>query len=260
MINGAQSLNPGKFVELLEIDLTSAPNKPNGWTSIIRLSTSAVGFNQGPSLGGALFTPASFQVTGITQDAGGKIPEPTLKIQVPEQAPGNLMDFLIKGGDPRGAIVRRIIINEQHLDHKTPNNSPSVRIEQKFFINQMAELYRHQLTFKLATTMGLDALNDKINRTLSSNQCNKKYRVWNIVDQRFKYVPVEDGGCEWGQAGEQSNFSYCPSWGTPYFDVENNPTNNPALDRCSLSMVGCKKRFPIAQDTDAFPISINLKG
>lgn len=258
MINGAQSLNPGKFVELIEIDLSSAPGKPDGWTGVLRLSNSALGFNQGVSLGGVVYSPASFQVSGISQEAGGKIPEPTLQIQVPDQADGNLMDFLNRGGDSRGALVKRIIINEQFLDHKTPN--PANQITQKFYINQLSELFRHKLSFKLSTAMGFDALNDKVNRTLSSNQCNKKYRIWNIAKAGFDYVPVVDGGCEWGQAGEQSNFAYCPSWGTPYFDAENNPTADPSKDRCSLSMAGCKKRFPIQADTDAFPISINLKG
>lgn len=259
MIKGAQSLNPGKMVELIEIDLANAPDKPEGWTHVIRFTSAGRGFNQGVAYRGNQYAPGAFQVGSISQDSGGKIPEPTLKIQLAEEATGNIMNFLNRGGDPRGAVVKRIMIADHYLDDGASPN-PNMAFVQKFFINQLSELFQHMVTFKLSATMGLDSLNDKVNRTLSSNQCNKKYRIWNVAKAGFDYVPVVDGGCEWGQAGEQSNFSYCPSWGTPYFDANDQPTTDPKQDRCSLSLVGCKNRFPITRDDQAFPISINLKG
>lgn len=260
MLNNAQTLNFGKLVELLFIDLANAPGAPSGWLTPILLSNSAVSYNTGPVWRLQTYKPANFELSGINIQANGQMPEPTLQIQCEAPTANNLLGFMMTpGASILGARVSRYIINADHLDNgKSPSSDPNDFILQRFFIVQKSDQLRHSVTFKLSPAMGLDRLNDNINRSLSTTQCNKKYRVWNIAKAGFDYVPVADGGCEWGQTGEQTNFPYCSSWGTPYFDQSDNQVTDPAKDRCSLSVVGCKKRFPITDNSQPFPISINL--
>jgi len=263
MFNNAQLLNFGKMVELLTIYTDQAPGKPIGWAGgNRRFSNSSLSYNTSPVWQGNTYNAANFNMSGINVQSGGQIPEPTLKLMLPAPTTTNLTGFLQNSdADIRGCRVVRRIMHESRLDGGgSPIATANDLIQQEFYIVQVTELTRHQVTFKLSVGSGIDSLNDKVNRTLSTNQCNKKYRVWNIATSSFNYTSVEDGGCEWGQSGENANFPYCSTWGTPYFDANDESTSDPAQDRCSLSVNGCKKRFPITNGDQPFPISINLKG
>lgn len=267
MISDAQGLVLDKIIELYQIDFSTAAVFPDGWTgptnaplymsSTVNPDFTAVQF------GGITYDYVNAELTGISMETGGKIPQPTFKLKYGSERPtgGWIFKFYNNGGDYRGVKITRIRTTAKHLDNGSePSTNMLYAKTQTFYVDQVSKVYGNTIELRLSTGLGLDSLNDKTNRVMSSNQCNLKYRVWSIKDASFKYTSVADGGCPWGQASEQGNFSYCPSWGTPYFDANGNSVASPAQDRCSLSVEGCLKRFPVTDPLQPFPISINLKG
>lgn len=259
MLNNAQTLNMGRMVEMITIGLSDAPGRPEDWTDDLYLSNSSVSYNVGPTWDGTTYAPSNFKISGINIQAGGQMPEPTLEIACAPAAEGNLLGFIqTPGASILGAKVTRYIMSVNCLDGgSNASTDENDRIEQSFYIIQISNAVDNQITFKMSPALGLDRLNDKVNRTLSTNQCNKKYRVWNIRNASFDYVPVEDGGCEWGQASEAANFPYVTTWGTTFFDANDQVTTDPAKDRCGQCVSSCLKRFPNPSPTDPFPININ---
>lgn len=268
MIAGGTSLNPGKIIELFKFDFSTANILPSTWPADhMTLYCSPYRNTDGSALvyGGQAYQYLATKLDSISIESGGKMPEPRLVLSEENKDGPNgwFFKFFNDGGDHRGITVTRTRVFAQSLDHgSAPSTDPSVKKDQVFYINQMEEKWRSQFTFKLSPALGLDSLNNKANRQLSSTQCNLKYRYWDAVKSIWVYTLVKDGGCPWGQAGEQANFSYTDpaKWGTDLYDVNDAPTTNNGADKCGLGISSCLKRFPVTTADQAFPITINLQG
>lgn len=263
-----QSVNPGRIVDLIELDLTACPKKPAGWDTIIRLSNTCNPDLTPVMYGGKAYPIANFTIDGIVIESGGKIPEISFMTFLADDdgTTPNIARFMNEGGDIRAAKFTRIRVYEKNLDNGSqPSTDPKDRKIQIFYVTRMNELFGHKLDLTLSPALGLDALNDGANRRLSSSQCILKYRTFNGDKfdagdpDPFDYTPVTEGGCPWGQADQQTNFSYTVTWGKPYLDGNNEPTTEARKDRCSKGLQACLNRFPATLPEHAVPAMINLK-
>lgn len=255
-MSSAQNLT-GQIVDLYTMDFSTAPYCSNQ-TRIVYTTTAAVNC----IYSGITYTPGNLGISGISMDSGGTMPSPTL--QIDHSITGKTFPLVINS-DVRGVKVTRIRVPAINLDTgSSPNTSIGDLATSVYFIDGIQSRDGTLTTYKLSPALGLDNLNATGNRTLSSSQCNLKYRKWNPSTGQFVYTLTVDGGCPWGQASSQSTFPNCGSnWGTPYFDSNDAQTSDPSQDHCSLTISGCLKRFPVnpanTNPPDPFPISINLK-
>lgn len=246
-----QSLNPSPVVYLYEIDLTTARKPVN---QVLRYTPyrngqSNIGF------GGQTFAYYDVRMDGLTLEAG-KLPDPRLTMLC---RPGDVMLTQAVVGDIRGATVTRLKTYRVHLDGQSRADSTAVR-RTVMFINGMQTRVNSRLTIRLGPTYGLEGIGDRANRTLASDTCLRKYRLFNTSTGSFQYTPLQEGGCPWGNPAEQSNYPNVPDWGTALFDTSNQPVTNPAQDRCSLSAAGCMARFSRADRLQPIPIEANFRG
>lgn len=268
MIKDGTSLNPGPIVELFKFEFDTATVVPGAWPEdkmTLHVSPHRGANGEALVYSGVTYDYMATKLDSIVIESGGKMPEPSLTLSEENKndASSFFFNFFNEGGDFRGIKVTRTRVFAQSLDNgAAPSTAASVRKEQVFYINQMAEKFRSRLTFKLSPALGLDSLNDKANRQLSSTQCNLKYRYWDAVKGEYVYTTVKDGGCPWGQAEELANFPYVDpaKWGTDLYDVNDASTANPGADKCSRGIGGCLKRFPVTTADQPFPITINLQG
>lgn len=249
-----QSLNPGVIHTLIQFDLSTAPDA--GATRSYYWTQSATDL----VYKGITYYHADFQFSGLTVQAGGSLPTPTLTVL--HDLNGNFFPHLVNE-NLRFATVTRTLVFAQNLDNGSQPGEPFKTTT--YFVNGISSRTKGRLTvYNLAVAPGIDDLNASGNRTLSNTSCNLKYRVWNIAKQGFDYTSVADGGCPWAQADQKANFPNCGNnWGTPYFDSNDNQVSDPSQDHCSLTVTGCLKRFPVninnTTHPDPLPIQINMK-
>ncbi|MFW2098520.1 phage minor tail protein L [Acinetobacter sp. ULE_I057] len=166
---------------------------------------------------GQTFEPMALQVSGLEMRSDGKASAPTLSMSNNINGiQGAVTAYCLQFGDFAGAKIKVITTLAKYLDAEnfsTGNTSAnsSEKREQIWFIEQKTSENAQQVTFELSNPVDFEGL--KIPTRQISNYCNWEYR-----SEECGYIGAE------------------------MFTEKDEPTDNPALDRCSFRTSGCNCR------------------
>jgi lambda family phage minor tail protein L len=207
-----QQLEPGKLIELFEVDCTAIGG------DVLRFH----GHLQSASIWwqGNEYRAWPIQATGFKHTSEAQQPTPTLTVA---DVDGTITALCVFLADMVGAKVRRRRTLAKYLDavnfpdgnqtaDPTAELAPELwRIEQK--TNEQPGL---QVEFELSSA--LDFGGQQLPARQIASMCQFMYRDAN-----------------------------CGYTGTAYFDINDQPVSDPALDRCSKKISGCECRFGVNQ-------------
>lgn len=207
-----QKLDPGQYVELFELDLTSIGGDAyhfHGYTRVGNIVWQ-----------GVEYTPWPIQVEGMGMTGEGQQNSPTLSV-------GNvsgLITALCKVYDDMvdGRIIRRRTLG-RYLDAVNfPGGNPEADPDEHFsddvyIIDQKQGADGSNATFILKSPLI-------------------------ATDRQLPGRQIVANCCQWLSIGGYRG-PYCGWTGGAYFTNKDKPTDNPALDMCSGTLYGCKLRF-----------------
>ena len=166
---------------------------------------------------GQTFEPMALDVSGLEMRSDGKASAPTLSMANNIGGiQGAVSAYCLQFGDFAGAKLKVITTLAKYLDVENfstgnPTANPSEKREQIWFIEQKTSENAQQVTFELSNPVDFEGL--KIPTRQISNYCNWEYR-----SEECGYI------------------------GSAMFTEKDEPTDNPALDRCNYRTSGCRCR------------------
>lgn len=166
---------------------------------------------------GQTFEPMALEVSGLEMRSDGKASAPTLSMANNIGGiQGAVSAYCLQFGDFAGAKLKVITTLAKYLDAENfstgnPTANPSEKREQIWFIEQKTSENAQQVTFELSNPVDFEGL--KIPTRQISNYCNWEYR-----SEECGYI------------------------GSAMFTEKDEPTDNPALDRCNYKTSGCRCR------------------
>ena len=166
---------------------------------------------------GQTFEPMALEVSGLEMRSDGKASAPTLSMTNNIGGiQGAVSAYCLQFGDFAGAKLKVITTLAKYLDAENfstgnPTANPSEKREQIWFIEQKTSENAQQVTFELSNPVDFEGL--KIPTRQISNYCNWEYR-----SEECGYI------------------------GSAMFTEKDEPTDNPALDRCNYRTSGCRCR------------------
>ena len=166
---------------------------------------------------GETFEPMALEVSGLEMRSDGKASAPTLSMTNNIGGiQGAVSAYCLQFGDFAGAKLKVITTLAKYLDAENfstgnPTANPSEKREQIWFIEQKTSENAQQVTFELSNPVDFEGL--KIPTRQISNYCNWEYR-----SEECGYI------------------------GSAMFTEKDEPTDNPALDRCNYRTSGCRCR------------------
>ena len=170
---------------------------------------------------GETFEPMALEVSGLEMRSDGKASAPTLSMANNVGGiQGAISAYCLQFGDFAGAKLKVITTLAKYLDAENfstgnPTANPSEKREQIWFIEQKTSENAQQVTFELSNPVDFEGL--KIPVRQISNYCH-----WCAVA---------------AYRGES-----CQYTGAAMFTEKDEPTDNPALDRCSGRLSSCRIR------------------
>lgn len=204
-----QSLEPGALVELFEVDCTGIGG------DMLRFH----GHLQSVSIfwQGNEYKPWPIQAAGFEHTSDAQQPEPTLTVG---NVNGTISALCVFLADMVGARVTRHRTLSKYLDavnfsNGNPTADPGEEMAPElWYIEQKTSETNVQVEF-----------------TLSS-----------ALDFGGQQLPARQiaSGCQWKYRDPDCGYT-----GTVYFTVKDEPTDDPALDRCSMKTSGCECRFGV---------------
>ena len=166
---------------------------------------------------GETFEPMALEVSGLEMRSDGKASAPTLSMANNIGGiQGAISAYCLQFGDFAGAKLKVITTLAKYLDAENFSTgnataNPSEKREQIWFIEQKTSENSQQVTFELSNPVDFEGL--KIPTRQISNYCNWEYR-----SEECGYI------------------------GSAMFTEKDEPTDNPALDRCNYRTSGCRCR------------------
>lgn len=166
---------------------------------------------------GEVFSPVALEVSGLEMRSDGKASAPTLSMANNINGiQGAVSAYCLQLGDFAGAKLKVITTLAKYLDAENfsagnATANPSEKREQIWFIEQKTSENAQQVTFELSNPVDFEGL--KIPTRQISNYCNWEYR-----SEECGYI------------------------GSAMFTEKDEPTDNPALDRCNYRTSGCRCR------------------
>ncbi|MDG9785847.1 phage minor tail protein L [Acinetobacter johnsonii] len=166
---------------------------------------------------GETFEPMALEVSGLEMRSDGKASAPTLSMANNVGGiQGAISAYCLQFGDFAGAKLKVITTLAKYLDAENfsagnATANPSEKREQIWFIEQKTSENSQQVTFELSNPVDFEGL--KIPTRQISNYCNWEYR-----SEECGYI------------------------GSAMFTEKDEPTDNPALDRCNYRTSGCRCR------------------
>lgn len=205
-----QSLEPGRIIELFEVNCSAIGGDDLRFHGYLH---SAAIVWQGEEYRAWPITAAGFERTSDARQ-----PSPTLTVG---DINGTISALCVALGDLVGAKVFRRRTLAQYLDAANfPGGNPSADPNEQFPVEQWRieqksdEQPGQQVEFTLSSPLDFGG-QQLPNRQIVST-CQSEYRGPN-----------------------------CGYAGSAYFDKNDNPVSDPALDRCSQKISGCERRFGV---------------
>ena len=166
---------------------------------------------------GETFEPMALEVSGLEMRSDGKASAPTFAMANNIGGiQGAVSAYCLQFGDFAGAKLKVITTLAKYLDADNFSSgnataNPNEKREQIWFIEQKTSENSQQVTFELSNPVDFEGL--KIPTRQISNYCNWEYR-----SEECGYI------------------------GSAMFTEKDEPTDNPALDRCNYRTSGCRCR------------------
>lgn len=156
------------------------------------------------------------EAEGFDYTNTGSLPRPTLTVSNLSNVITTLLllvNTTTPGNDLGGARVKRIRTLKKYLDGE-PAADPNAKFpDEIWYIDRKANETRDAVSFELASKLDLAGV---------------------MLPQRQIIANI----CQW-----QYRSSECGYTGTQYFDANDKPTTNSALDQCGKRLSSCKLRF-----------------
>lgn len=211
-LSDVQQLEPGNEVFLYELDATGIGG------DLLRFH----GHMQQGSIiwQGNEYKPWPMQSSGFQRTGDAQQASPTLTVG---NVDGHIGTMCLVLGDLVGAAVRRHRVLARYLDAiNFPNGNPSANADEAmsvdlFYVEQKSGDVFPQIEFTLASALDLNG-------------------------QRLPSTQIIANVCPWLAIGGYRG-PYCGYAGAAMFDLNDNPTNDPALDKCAGRLKSCKCRF-----------------
>lgn len=160
---------------------------------------------------GETFEPMALEVSGLEMRSDGKASAPTLSMSNNIGGlQGAVSAYCLQFGDFAGAKLKVITTLAKYLDDQ-PTASNEAK-EQLWYIEQKTSENANAVTFELSNPIDFEGLKIPV-RQISSY-------------------------CAWEYRSEQCGYT-----GAAMFTDRDEPTDNPALDKCSKRTNGCECRF-----------------
>ena len=166
---------------------------------------------------GQTYEPMSLDVSGLEMRSDGKASSPTLSMANNIGGlQGAVSAYCLQFGDFAGAKIKVITTLAKYLDAENfsagnTTANPNEKREQIWFIEQKTSENAQQVAFELSNPVDFEGL--KIPTRQISNYCDWEYR-----SEECGYI------------------------GSAMFTEKDEPTDNPALDRCNYRTSGCRCR------------------
>ena len=200
----------GAFIDLFEADL-----QPYGG-DLLRFHSGTNGLYGNVIWKGNIYQAYPIAVEGFESKNEGTYARPTMAVaNVTGLITGINSDF----DDMLGVVITRRQVPVKHLDavnfpNGNPDADPTMEAVSRYVVEEMTEETFEQVTYSLATPVDCDNA---------------------IIPARTILADV----CQWAYRGTGCNYS-----GPAVADERDNPTSNPALDKCSHRKTGCRLRYP----------------
>lgn len=204
------AFNQGQWVELFELDLL-----PFGG-DLLRFHAGTNEFAQPIVWAGNEYAPFPVEVTGFAKSSTGAVSRPSFKVA---NVTGTITQVLMVTGGIEGARFTRKRTQVRYLDAvnfvggNPSADSLSALPDDVFYVSQKKVETPDVVEFELAPSTDLQGVMLP-RRQINANYCSFEYR-----------------GEECGYAG-----GACAK-------IDDTPTNDMLLDRCSKQISGCKLRF-----------------
>lgn len=206
-----QSLEPGRLIELFELDISSitGTNTPSDHY-YMHSGLSDLGFSIVWQT--KTYAPFPIEATGFEMTTKGTMPRPTVRVSNVTGAMSALCDAY---GDLVGAKFIRRQTFARYLDGQ-PEADPDQHLpDDVFYVERKTGEDLFEVAWELVSAMDLEGVQ------LPSRVITVDYCTWDYRSTECSYA------------------------GSNYFDVNGNPVASLALDVCSKALEnGCKKRFP----------------
>lgn len=171
------------------------------------------------------YIPIAVNVTGFEWNGQGTLPTPTLQISNVNRVLASSVNSL---KSLVGAKFTRIRTFRKHLDDGSDPDPTLIFPKEIYRINRKTAQNKVYLEFQLASALDQEGV--KIpGRVCLRNTCTHRYRMWDPDTLTFDYTRAT-----------------CPYVGSTYFKATDEVTGDPALDRCSKTLSGCRARFGTA--------------
>mgnify|MGYP000502833585 CR=1 FL=1 len=219
-----QKAAPGKRVSLFQLDLTPLGGAVQYFTPSVQ-SGGTVAFD------GHTYVAAPVTAEGFEVSSTGEQARPVLRIGNVRQGglPAAATSLVIDFQDLVGAIVRRIRTFAQYLDGAAEADPTAILDLQVYRIVRKARQNRVFIEWDLASPLDHDAAMIP-RRPIMPDYCTARYRRWDPATAAF-VVDTTD--------------LVCPYAGSNYFDINDQPVADPALDRASKTLGCCRARFGV---------------
>lgn len=169
---------------------------------------------------GQTYEPMALQVSGLEMRSDGKASAPTLSMANNiKDIQGAVTAYCLQFGDFAGAKIKVITTLAKYLDAENfSQGNPTASNEaenQLWFIEQKTSENMEQVTFELS----------------------------NPIDFEGQRIPMRQisSQCHWCMMGDYRG-EECGYTGAAMFTEKNEPTDNPALDKCGGRLSSCKIR------------------
>jgi len=213
-IGDVQTLEPGTEILLFELDASAI----NG--DIVRFYGGHPIDNQSIIWQGNKYAPWPIELDGLGMTGDGQQPTPTIKVG---DIDGSISSLCFYFNDLVGAKIVRHRTLSHYLDAANfpggnTQASPSEGRVDAFYIQRKSnQIPGEQIEFELSSPLDFNGM-----------QLPARQIIQNV--------------CPWLAIGGYRG-AYCGYTGSAYFDKNNNPVADPALDVCAGRLSSCKCRF-----------------
>ena len=212
-----QRLNPGTIVSLYTLDATAQGG------AVLRFSAGSGGGSEAREAvvyQGHRYLPLPVAVSGLKQDGAGPAARPTLKISAVNAA---TTATLLGMDNLRGAQLTRVRTLARYLDGAAEADPTRHWPPEIYRVEALMSRTKTELSWRLASPLDYDR--KKLpGRQILRDVCAWSYRRWD--GKAFDYSEV-----------------LCPYVGDRYFNARDQAVSDPAKDRCSRRLSGCRARY-----------------
>ena len=232
LTNDVQKLEVDNVIQLIEVDGSAfnldtlrfhAHNMPYSEDEINRLGAQGVDKNKLPAKSiwwqGQEYRAWPYELTGVESSTDGRIASPKLTVGNLDNSITSLclaFDDLLQAKIIIHTTLKKYL-DARNFSNGNPHADPTQEQTNVFYINGKTTETSTAVEFVLSTPMDLQGLK------LPARQMHST--------------------CFWCLRGWYRSGNGCTYSGLNYFDKNNQPVDDPALDECAGTVRACKKRF-----------------